>query len=150
MDTVDKDTRSRIMSSVGQRNTSPELALRKALHGVGLRYRLHDRKLPGSPDIVFPKFHAVIFVHGCFWHRHGCRLTTTPSTRQEFWEAKFTANRIRDRANIVKLQQVGWRVGVVWQCGLKNKHSISDIGQRVTDWLRSEELELEIPNLNVI
>jgi DNA mismatch endonuclease (patch repair protein) len=146
MDTVDKVTRSRIMSKVGQRNTSPELALRKALHRIGFRYKLNDRKLPGSPDIVFPKYRAVIFVHGCFWHRHGCRLTTSPASRQEFWEAKFVANRKRDSENTMKLQQAGWRVAVVWQCALNNKHSVSDIGQRVADWLRSAEFDLEIPS----
>ena len=86
MDTVDKTTRSKIMSKVGQKNTGPEMKLRKSLHKIGLRYRLHDKRLPGSPDIVFPRFKAVLFVHGCFWHRHGCKATTTPATNVDFWQ----------------------------------------------------------------
>ena len=84
MDTVDKTTRSRIMSRVGQKDTGPEMKLRRSLHKIGLRYRLHDKRLPGSPDIVFPRFKAVLFVHGCFWHRHGCKATTTPGTNVDF------------------------------------------------------------------
>jgi DNA mismatch endonuclease (patch repair protein) len=107
------------MRSVPQKNTTPELHLRKALHAMGFRYRLNDRKLPGSPDLVFPKYRAVIFVHGCFWHRHGCRYTTTPATRREFWEAKFKANMERDEEKERKLQDAGWRVKIVWECELK-------------------------------
>src|SRR3972149_4203763 len=92
MDTVDKATRSKIMAQVGQRDTGPEMRLRKALHRIGLRYRLHDKRLLGSPDIVFPRFRAVIFVHGCFWHRHGCKAATMPETHRKFWTAKFEAN----------------------------------------------------------
>lgn len=119
MDTVDRNTRSKIMKSVPQKNTKPEIRLRKALHGMGFRYRLHDKKLPGSPDLVFPKHKAVIFVHGCFWHRHGCKQTTTPSTRKDFWENKFKANIERDSQNVSDLEEVGWRVMVVWECELK-------------------------------
>ena len=89
MDTVDKTTRSRIMSRVGQKDTGPEMKLRRSLHKIGLRYRLHDKRLPGSPDIVFPRFKAVLFVHGCFWHRHGCKATTTPATNVDFGRKKI-------------------------------------------------------------
>ena len=116
MDTVDKITRSKIMGSVRQRNTGPEMVLRRALHRLGFRYRLNDKKLPGSPDIVLSKYRTVIFVHGCFWHRHGCKKTTMPSTRKNFWEAKFNANIKRDAQNIKSLKKVGWRVVVVWEC----------------------------------
>ena len=120
MDTVDRATRSKIMASVGQRNTGAEMKLRKALHRLGLRYRLHDKRLPGSPDLVCPRFRAVIFVHGCFWHRHnGCKATTFPKTRQDFWAAKFETNIARDQRNIEELQKEGWRVAVVWECALK-------------------------------
>jgi DNA mismatch endonuclease (patch repair protein) len=119
MDTVNKATRSKIMRSVPQRGTTPEIRLRKALHRRGFRYRINDKRLPGSPDIVFPKYHAVIFVHGCFWHRHGCKYTTTPSTRKEFWAAKFKANVERDKRNEEKLRELGWRVLVIWECEIK-------------------------------
>lgn len=119
MDTVNKATRSKIMKSVPQRGSTPEIRLRKALHRRGFRYRVNDKRLPGSPDIVFPKYHAVIFVHGCFWHRHGCKYTTTPSTRKEFWKAKFRANVERDKRNEEKLIELGWRVLVIWECEIK-------------------------------
>src|SRR5258708_27431365 len=116
MDTVNKITRSFIMSRVGQKNTGPELVLRSALHRMGLRYRLHDRSLPGSPDLVFPRFRAVIFVHGCYWHSHGCYRSTVPKSRNEFWTEKFATNRSRDEKNISSLLRDGWRVLTVWEC----------------------------------
>ena len=96
MDTVGTQTRSKIMVSVGQKDTGAEMLLRRALHRKGLRYRLHDKSLPGSPDIVFPRFNAVLFIHGCYWHSHGCYRSTIPKSRVEFWEDKFEANRVRD------------------------------------------------------
>lgn len=135
MDTVDKITRSKIMGSVRQRNTGPEVLLRKALHRLGFRYRLNDKKLPGSPDIVLSRYRAVIFVHGCFWHRHGCKKTTTPSTRKKFWEAKFRANINRDSQNIKDLKKTGWKVVVIWECEIgKNmvgtlKRIVSKLGR---------------------
>ena len=138
MDTVDKKTRSRIMSSVGQKSTGPEIRLRKALHRLGFRYRLNVKLLPGSPDLVFPKYHAVIFVHGCFWHRHGCKASTTPETRGDFWTAKFNANVERDRSNTEALLNKGWRVMVVWECSLKGKKAkLDSVAQKVSDWLCS-------------
>lgn len=102
--------------------TGAELLLRKALHRAGLRYKLHDKALSGRPDIVLPRFKAVIFVHGCYWHSHGCYRSTKPKSRQKFWEAKFAANRTRDRKNREALAQEGWRVLTVWECALRGKN----------------------------
>lgn len=135
VDVVSSKVRSRMMAGIGGKDTKPELALRKGLFALGLRYRLHDRKLPGRPDIVLPRWNAVVFVHGCFWHRHpGCRFATTPSTRTEFWLDKFEKNVARDQRNIVALQTLGWRVLVVWECDIK-----ADPGgtvKRVERWIR--------------
>ncbi|WP_073042245.1 very short patch repair endonuclease [Desulfacinum infernum] len=147
MDTVDKKTRSRIMASVGQRDTGPEMRLRHILHRLGLRYRLHDKKLPGSPDLVFPRFHAVVFVHGCFWHVHkGCQFSTRPSSRKEFWEKKFEANEKRDKRNYEALAASGWRVLVVWECAIKGlkDSELADLGLLVANWLKSDERYREI------
>ena len=117
-DRINSERRSWNMSRIRSKDTKPELHLRKALHRMGFRYRLHDRKLPGSPDLVFPKYKAVIFVHGCFWHRHGCKWTTIPSSRKYFWNAKFAANVERDSKNVRELEALGWRVLIVWECEL--------------------------------
>ncbi len=108
------------MSRIRGRDTGPELRLRSLLHRAGFRFRLHAKDLPGKPDIVLPKYHTVIFVHGCFWHRHkGCRNATTPSTRAEFWQAKFDGNVDRDNRNRAALETAGWTVMTVWECELK-------------------------------
>ena len=141
MDKVDKETRSKIMSKVGQKATGPEMKLRRALHKLGFRYRVNVRKLPGSPDLVFPKYKAVIFVHGCFWHRHeGCKYATTPKSRIEFWEAKFKANVERDRRNVEALLNDGWRVMVVWECALKKsqKMEFEEVVTLIAEWLDSD------------
>ena len=146
MDRVDKETRSRIMSRVGQKDTGPETMLRSALHKAGLRYRLHDRALPGSPDLVFPRFHAVTFVHGCYWHSHGCYKSTLPRSRRGFWENKFSANRARDDRNIAQLQRRSWRVLVVWECALVGKHALPlcEVAERCRAWLAGTEERGEI------
>lgn len=109
-----------MMSSIRSGNTKPELALRRTLHRLGFRYRLHGPKLPGKPDLTFPRYRAVLFVHGCFWHRHeGCRFATTPSSNKEFWSEKFSANIKRDRKAVESLLATGWRVGVAWECLFK-------------------------------
>lgn len=139
MDTVDKSTRSKIMSSVAQKNTGPEVKLRKVLYRSGLRYRIHDKNLPGSPDIVFPRFKAVLFVHGCFWHRHGCKATTTPKDNYEYWEKKFFDNIERDKRFVEALRQTSWRVAIVWECDLKGKKSDPEkIATIVKRWLYSD------------
>lgn len=105
------------MKRVRGKNTKPEIIVRRALHAAGYRFRLHRRGLPGSPDIVLPKHRLVIFVHGCFWHRHeGCPKTTTPRTRTEFWNAKFATNQLRDEAAVETLRLQGWTVVIVWEC----------------------------------
>jgi DNA mismatch endonuclease (patch repair protein) len=126
-DVLTKEQRQRNMRNIKGKDTKPELILRRALHAAGFRYQLHRSDLPGKPDLVFPKYRAVIFVHGCFWHRHGCRFTTTPATRKEFWERKFRENVERDLRNVEKLTRANWRVYVVWECALKNKIDELDI-----------------------
>ncbi len=130
--------RSRMMSSIRGKDTWPERTLRSLLFVRGFRYRLHVRKLPGSPDLVFPKHRAAVFVHGCFWHRHnGCRYTTNPKTNVEFWQKKFQENIARDRRHVEMLQALGWRVGIVWECALK--HSIEETARVVEEWLHGKE-----------
>lgn len=106
-----------MMAAVRSKNTKPELLVRSLLHRLGYRFRLHRRDLPGSPDIVLPRLRTCIFVHGCFWHRHqGCKATTTPKTRVEFWSEKFERNIERDARNEARLRELGWSPFVVWQC----------------------------------
>ena len=113
--------RSALMARIGPKNSKPEIVVRQLLHAMGYRFRLHAKELPGRPDIVMRPRRKVIFVHGCFWHRHeGCRRTTTPKTRREFWEVKFEANKARDRRVQVELVEAGWRYLVVWECEVKD------------------------------
>lgn len=108
------------MSRIHSRNTKPERQVRSLLHKAGYRFRLHSKKLPGTPDIVLPKYRTVIFVHGCFWHRHiDCANATIPKTRPEFWESKFKATAERDRKKTEELRLAGWRVIIVWECDLR-------------------------------
>jgi DNA mismatch endonuclease, patch repair protein len=115
------EQRSRMMRSVRGKNTRPEMTVRRAVHAAGLRYRLHVKALPGSPDLVFPSRRIVVFVHGCFWHRHpGCRLATTPKTRVAFWVDKFSRNQERDAAVALQLRAEGWDPVEVWECQVKS------------------------------
>ena len=143
-DIVDSATRSRMMAGIRAGNTRPERLLRSALHKRGLRFRLHARKLPGKPDLTFPRFKAVVFVHGCFWHRHSdCRYASTPTTRPEFWQAKFATNVERDSRNLAMLLALGWHVAVVWECALRK--GVEPVAEAVLEWLtnsKSEQLEL--------
>lgn len=128
IDVVDTATRSRMMAGIGARDTLPEHAVRRYLHAAGLRFRLHDRKLPGRPDLVFPARKTVVFVHGCFWHRHaGCRFATTPATRPAFWQRKFMSNVDRDRRVVESLSFMGWRVLVVWECEIRNELALDHL-----------------------
>ncbi len=121
VDVMSAAQRSRTMSRVRAQHTKPELAVRRLLFAEGYRYRLHRKDLPGSPDIVFPSRKKVVFVHGCFWHRHqSCRLATTPKSRAEFWSRKFSANIERDNRNHAELIRLGWEVRIVWQCELND------------------------------
>ena len=117
VDTVTKERRSRIMGRVRSKDTRPEMVVRRLVHGLGYRFRLHRSDLPGKPDLVFPKYGAVILVHGCYWHRHpGCPNTRTPKSRIQFWTEKFDENVRRDKRTKRKLRKAGWRVLVVWEC----------------------------------
>lgn len=145
-DIVSSEVRSRMMSGIRSKNTRPEILIRQGLHGRGLRFRLHCRELPGKPDIVFPKWKAVLFVHGCFWHGHHCHLFRMPATRRDFWEAKIAANAERDRMAMASLAATGWRIGTVWECGLKGKtrRVLSEILSCIEEWLRTGTGNLEI------
>lgn len=129
-DIVDKQTRSRMMSGIKGKDTQPEMKVRRFLHAAGFRYRLHVRTLPGTPDICLPKYQTVIFVQGCFWHRHkGCRLSYMPASNVAKWRAKFRQNVLRDKKNFRTLISNGWRIIVIWECGLRT-HSTTSL-----DWL---------------
>ncbi|ROT95924.1 very short patch repair endonuclease [Histidinibacterium lentulum] len=150
-DIVDQQTRSRMMSGIRGKNTKPELALRRALHAHGFRFRLHSGKVHGRPDLVLPKHRAVVFVHGCFWHRHeGCRYTTTPATRPEFWQAKFDANVARDSAVRTKLFEDGWRVATVWECALRKPEKVSATTDRLAAWLLAGTVGVEIGESDIL
>ena len=123
-DVVDKQTRSRMMSGIRGKNTKPELLIRRGLHRRGFRFRLHARDIPGKPDIVLPKYKAIILIHGCFWHGHDCHLFKWPSTRPDFWREKIGGNAARDRKYQVKYYDQDWRVLTVWECSLKGLHAI--------------------------
>lgn len=123
-DVVDAATRSRMMSGIKGKNTKPELLVRKYLHSRGLRFRLHVKELPGKPDLVLPKFKAVVFVNGCFWHQHaGCKYATMPNSHELFWKNKLSDNVARDSYQIAALKGLGWRVFVVWECELQKGSS---------------------------
>jgi len=117
-DVVDRATRSRMMAGIRSKNTKPEMIVRSELHRRGFRYRLHATNLPGRPDLVFPRYSAVIFVHGCFWHGHRCKLFKWPKSRAKFWKQKITLNRKRDAKYINQLLKEGWRVCVIWECAI--------------------------------
>ena len=133
-DIVDHRKRSEIMSRIRGRDTQPEMIVRRIAHGLGFRFRLHRRDLPGSPDLVFPGQKAVIMVHGCFWHRHpGCKRASRPKTRVRFWEEKFEGNVARDRRNAEALHELGWRVMVIWECETRDREAVAE---RIVGFLR--------------
>lgn len=145
-DIVDSQTRSRMMAGIRSKDTKPELALRRSLHALGFRYRLHAKGIPGRPDLVLPRFNAVIFVHGCFWHRHsGCRYASVPTTRSEFWASKFAANMTRDTLVRLDLREAGWRVAVVWECALRTERDVAAASAAVAGWLQGTCVELDVP-----
>jgi DNA mismatch endonuclease, patch repair protein len=129
MDTLTPTARSERMGRVRHKDTSPELLVRRLLHKMGYRYRLHRRDLPGCPDLVFSRVRKIIFIHGCFWHRHsdaGCKLARLPKSRQDFWVPKLEANRARDARNQEALSTAGWKVLVVWECELRHKEQLEN------------------------
>ena len=124
-DIVDSQRRSEMMAGIKGRDTGPERIVRRIAHGLGFRYRLHRKDLPGRPDLVFPRHRLAVFVHGCFWHRHnGCRYAYTPKSRVMFWMEKFAGNVTRDRRNEEALRNLGWRVLVIWECETKDEEHI--------------------------
>lgn len=138
-DIVTPGKRKQMMSGIRGKNTKPEMLVRRLLHHSGFRFRLHVKDLPGKPDLVLPKYKAVILINGCFWHGHDCHLFTMPKTRRDFWQKKISGNRDRDLNNIEKLNHAGWRVLVVWECFLKGKHKASKefILDSISLWLIS-------------
>ena len=144
-DVFDRATRGRVMAAVRRRDTQPELRLRRALHAMGLRYRLDAAGLPGRPDLLFPRFRAAVFVHGCFWHRHrGCAKATTPATRTDYWAPKFARNVARDARNLADLRARGWRAAVAWECAL-GPRTAPATARAVAAWLREGAETLELP-----
>lgn len=122
MDTLSPEKRSEVMSHIRSKDTKPEMVVRRHLHALGFRFRLHSHKLPGHPDIVLPKWHTVVFVNGCFWHRHkGCKTATMPKSNVEFWQAKFDRNVARDKKEHAALEAAGWHVIVLWECEVKKR-----------------------------
>lgn len=125
-DKFSRETRSRIMSAIRGKNTTPELIVRRFLHTKGLRFRLHAPGLPGRPDLVFPKYRTVVFVHGCFWHLHqNCRFARMPASNRRFWTAKLSGNRLRDRRKAQALRAAGWRVLTIWECQLSERRLLN-------------------------
>ena len=119
-DNVSPEIRRKTMAAVKPANTGPEMAVRRAVHKSGFRYRLHVASLPGKPDLVFPRFKLAVFVHGCFWHWHGCTRSRMPKENRDYWERKISRNRARDRQMQEQLQQLGWRIEVIWECGIND------------------------------
>ena len=134
------------MSGIRGRDTKPELLLRKGLHAMGFRYKLHDKSLPGKPDLVFPRYRAVIFVNGCFWHGHDCHLFKWPKSRKDFWREKIKSNIDRDRLVTSQLKEQGWRVLRVWECALKGRTRIGldEVLEDSALWLIGQEQEKDI------
>lgn len=121
VDHVSADVRRRIMASVQTKDTGPEMLVRRMLHALGYRYRLHRKDLPGSPDLVFPRLRKVVFVHGCFWHGHGCQWGRLPQSKLDYWGPKIESNQKRDVRNVAALGEAGWRVLTIWQCELRDR-----------------------------
>lgn len=134
------------MAGIRGKNTKPEIVLRRGLHRRGFRFQLHRSDLPGKPDLVFPRYRAVLFAHGCFWHGHQCHLFKWPKTRNEFWRTKIIQNCNRDEASVEKLRATGWRVGEVWECALKGRSRLNaaEVLDRCGRWLLSSEPTLEV------
>lgn len=145
-DVVDAVTRSRMMSGIRGKDTKMEWVIRKSLHARGYRYRLHDRRLPGAPDIVFPSRKAVIFVHGCFWHGHDCHLFKWPTTRAVWWREKIEGNRTRDKIVREQLANLKWRQLRLWECALKGTSRLEPelLFENVVEWLEGNDPDKEI------
>lgn len=137
-DTLTRQERSERMSRIRGKDSVSEMRLRRLIHGMGYRYRLHVRSLPGTPDLVFPARKAVIFMHGCFWHRHqGCRLARMPKSKVALWQEKLEANKLRDEENMGRLNELGWRVLVIWECQMQEK-DLNEVSNVVRRFLADE------------
>ncbi|WP_298839568.1 very short patch repair endonuclease [uncultured Roseobacter sp.] len=145
-DVHSRAVRSKNMSRIRGQNTQPEMIVRRGLHAAGFRFRLHDRKLPGRPDIVLRRYNAVIFVHGCFWHGHDCALFRWPATRPDFWRDKIGGNRARDTRRTADLLNAGWRVATVWECALKGRGRLpgEEVTGKLATWLHSTSDRLDL------
>lgn len=145
-DIVAPDVRSRMMARIRSKDTKPEMAIRKGLHRLGFRFLLHDKRFPGKPDLVFPKWRAAIFVNGCFWHGHDCHLFKWPASREQFWRDKIARNQENDARAFAALRGTGWRVALVWECALKGKTRLNEpeILRKLTDWIRSRSETMTI------
>ncbi len=138
-DVVDKLTRSQMMSGIRSQNTKPEIIIRKALHARGFRYSLHPKGMPGKPDIVMPKWRVAVFVHGCFWHKHGCSLSKMPAANADFWKQKLEGNQSRDARVLGALAASGWRTATIWECAVRGKHALvrlPHVLDELADWIR--------------
>jgi DNA mismatch endonuclease (patch repair protein) len=149
-DIVPAHVRSRMMAGIKGKNTKPELLIRSGLHRLGFRFRLHGGDLPGRPDLVLPRRHAVIFVNGCFWHGHDCGLFRLPGTRTQFWKDKIGANRERDLRSIQALQDGQWRTATVWECALRGPGQIGTeaVLKRLSSWLKSSRARADVRGRN--
>lgn len=149
-DKVSPEVRSSIMASIKGKDTMPEMVIRRALHALGFRYRLHVKDLPGCPDIVLPKYKAVIMVNGCFWHGHDCQADNKPKSRVDYWEEKISKNQTRDEQNKKRLHELGWRVATIWECALvgKMKKPLDRVGCSISLWLKSRNSEITIEGNN--
>jgi len=149
MDVLTKEQRRKNMRNIRGRGTKPERFLARTLHAHGFRYRLNVASLPGSPDLVFPKYRVVIFVHGCCWHGHDCHLFKVPATRQDFWLNKINKTKARDAYAIEALMDHGWRVMVVWECAIKgrSKRPVGQILKSCEAFLRGDDAQLETRGL---
>lgn len=145
-DIVEPGVRSRMMAGIRGKDTKPELAVRRAIHRQGFRYRLHDRRLPGKPDMVFPSRRAVVFIHGCFWHGHDCHLFRWPSSRIKFWRDKITGNRQNDLTCLCALSEMGWRVLTIWECALKGRTRLpfTQVIGTAIEWIENGTGNLEL------
>lgn len=144
VDVVSPEVRSRMMSGIRGKDTKPEMIVRKGLHSMGFRYRLHDKKLPGKPDLVLPKYNAVVFVHGCFWHHHDCRFFKWPKTRPEFWREKIERNVERDLSVVKRLRTIGFRTFIVWECALRDGDAAA-VTRQLAGGIVSDSCGMEIP-----
>lgn len=130
VDTLTPQARSALMARIGGKNTAPEILVRRLAHGLGYRFRLHRRDLPGSPDLVFPRLRKIVLVHGCYWHGHGCKIGRLPKSNVGFWADKIAKNRARDARNLADLRQLGWQTLVVWQCETRRREALGKILER--------------------